>query len=96
MSEDSRAAETEQQRSAEAAASATADEQRPAPMSPPTVTSWPPSLSEYDFDLTMRRPEDVPFHQMKRWGQTRLLVVKMGQTRRWNGEQRHLTTMSSV
>eukprot|EP00959_Pyramimonas_sp_CCMP1952_P133477 2791201-Pyramimonas_sp.AAC.1 len=57
MSEDSRAAEAEQQRRAEAGASAAADAQRPAPMSPPTVTSLPPSLSEYDFDETMRRPE---------------------------------------
>eukprot|EP00959_Pyramimonas_sp_CCMP1952_P033728 708425-Pyramimonas_sp.AAC.1 len=29
-------------------------------MSPPTVTSLPPSLSEYDCDETMRRPEQVP------------------------------------
>eukprot|EP00959_Pyramimonas_sp_CCMP1952_P238588 4985631-Pyramimonas_sp.AAC.1 len=36
MSEESRAAEAEQQRCAEAGASAAADEQRPAPMSPPT------------------------------------------------------------
>eukprot|EP00959_Pyramimonas_sp_CCMP1952_P032641 684664-Pyramimonas_sp.AAC.1 len=36
-----------------------------------------------------------PVHQMTRWGQTRHRVAKMGQIRRWKGERRHLTTMSS-